>query len=70
MEIVSASVLSKVLSLDLLSCPQIWNIEKDKQRESRRQASQAQREKEQQKATAKDKKQQRLFGWKSNMKIL
>ena len=30
MEIVSASVLSKVLSLDLLSCPQIWNIEKDK----------------------------------------
>ena len=30
MEIVSVSVLSKVLSLDKLSCPQIWNIEQEK----------------------------------------
>ena len=27
------SVLSKILSLDKLSCPQIWNIEQDKDRE-------------------------------------
>ena len=27
------SVLSKVLSLDILSCPQIWNIEQEKDRE-------------------------------------
>ena len=26
-------MFSKVLSLDKLSCPQIWNIEKDKDRE-------------------------------------
>ena len=26
-------VLSKVLSLDYLSCPQIWNIEREKDRE-------------------------------------
>ena len=30
--IVSVSVLSKVLSLDKLSCPQIWNIEQEKDR--------------------------------------
>ena len=29
----SVSVLSKVLSLDKLSCPQIWNIEQVKDRE-------------------------------------
>ena len=33
MEIVSESVLSKVLNLDKLSCPQIWNIELEKDRE-------------------------------------
>ena len=32
-EIVSVSVLSKVLNLDKLSCPQIWNIEQAKDRE-------------------------------------
>ena len=32
-EIVSVSVLSKVLSLVKLSCPQIWNIEQEKDRE-------------------------------------
>ena len=32
-EIVSVSVFSKVLSLDQLSCPQIWNVEQEKDRE-------------------------------------
>ena len=32
-EIVSVSVLSKVLSLDKWSCSQIWNIEQEKDRE-------------------------------------
>ena len=31
--IVSVSVLSKVLSLDKLSCPLIWSIEQEKDRE-------------------------------------
>ena len=34
MEIVSVSVLSNVLSLDKFSCPQIWNIEKDREKEN------------------------------------
>ena len=34
--IVSVSVLSKVLSLAKLSCPQIWNIEQEKDREKER----------------------------------
>ena len=41
------SVLSKVFNLDYLSCPQIWNIEQEKDREkdeSRWQASEAQRD--------------------------
>ena len=33
MQIVSVRVLSKVLSLNKLSCPQIWNIEQEKDRE-------------------------------------
>ena len=57
-DIVSVSVLSKVLSLDYLSRPKIWKIEKEKNRESRRQASEAQREIERQRARARDKKQQ------------
>ena len=32
-EIVSVSVLSKLLSLDTLPCPQIWNIEQETDRE-------------------------------------
>ena len=52
-------MFSKVLSLDYLSCPQIWNIEQEKDREkeeSRRQASEAQREKGRQGFRARDKK--------------
>ena len=33
MEVVSVSVLSKVLSLDKLSCPQNWSMEQAKDRE-------------------------------------
>ena len=33
--IVSVSVLSKVLSLELLSYPEIWNIEQEKDREEK-----------------------------------
>ena len=32
---VSVSVLSKVLSLELLSYPEIWNIEQEKDREEK-----------------------------------
>ena len=42
-------MLSKLLSLDQLSCPTIWKIDKEKDRERekvRRQSSEAQREKE------------------------
>ena len=41
-----------------MSCPQIWNIEqeKDRKRESRRQVSEAQREKGRQRSRARDKK--------------
>ena len=53
--------MSKVLGLDYLSCPQIWNIEKDKDRGSRRQASEAQREKGRQRSRARDKKKRRHF---------
>ena len=34
--IVSVSMLSKVLTLDKLSCPQIWNIEHEKDREKQK----------------------------------
>ena len=41
------SALSKVLSVDSLSCPPIWKIETDREKEKvRLQASEAQREKE------------------------
>ena len=56
-------MLSKLLNLDKLSCPQIWNIEQEKdrgrKRESGRQASEAQREKGRQGIRARDKKQRR-----------
>ena len=53
-------MLSEVLSLDKLSCSQIWNIEQEerqRKRESERQASKAQREKGRQGFIARDKKQ-------------
>ena len=57
-------MFSKELSSDQLSCPQIWNIEQEKDREkeeSRWQASEAQREKGRQRSRARDKKQRRHF---------
>ena len=67
-------MLSKVLNLDKLSCPQIWNIEQEKdrgrKRESGRQASEAQREKGRQGLRARDEKpKETFFCWKNNMKV-
>ena len=58
-----ARTLIIVFSLDSLQSPQIWNIEqdKDRKRESRRQASEAQREKGRQRSRAREKKQRRDF---------
>ena len=61
MEIVSVSVLSELLSLDKLSCPQVWSIEQETERESREQVSEAQREKGEQRSRAKDRKQMKHF---------
>ena len=60
-ETVSISVLSKVLNLDWLLCPQIWNIV---ERESRHQVSKAQQEIEQQRARVRDKNKGDIFCWK------
>ena len=55
-------MLSKVLSLDKLSCPQIWNIGQEKEREkSGRRASEAQREKGRQGFRARDKNEGDIF---------
>ena len=43
--------------------------ERQGKRESRRQASEAQREKGQLRSIVRDKKQRRIFCWKNNMKI-
>ena len=50
--------MSKVLSLGKLSCPQIWNIEGEKDREKERVGG---REKGRQRSRARDKKQRRYF---------
>ena len=46
-----------------MSCPQIWNIdqEKDRKKEKKRQASETQREKGRRRSRASDKKQRRNF---------
>ena len=51
-------MLSKVLSLGKLSCPQIWNIGEEKDREKERVGG---REKGRQRSRARDKKQRRYF---------
>ena len=64
------SALSKVLSVDSLSCPPIWKIEKDREKEKvRLQASEAQREKELDELKKKN-KQGDIFCWRNNIKIL
>ena len=66
--------MSKVISLDLFSCPQIWNIEQEKDRERNKVGGRP--------AEPNDKKGDRdlereikktkeiFFYWKNNMKIL
>ena len=50
-----------------MSCPEIWNIEKDNEKENvGRQASEAQREKEQERER---KKKGDIFCWRNNMKF-
>ena len=59
----------EVLSLDQLSCPQIWNIEKEKDRAQEkvaRQDSEAQREKELERER---KKKGDIFCCRNNMKF-
>ena len=51
-----------------MSCPQIWNIEKEKNKEKEkvgRQTSEVQREKE----LEGEKKQKEIFCWSNNMKF-
>ena len=63
MEIVSGSVLSEVLSLDKLSCPQIWKIEQEKDREKEKVGGRPAKlnEKGRQGFRARDKEQRRHF---------
>ena len=73
MEIVSVSVLSKVLSLDKLSCPQIWNIEQEKDREKEKVGGRPVKlnEKKGDRDLEREiKKAETFFCWKNNMKIL
>ena len=70
------SVLSKLLSLDYLSCPQNLEYrERERQsgkRESRRQASVDQLEKERQRGTVDEREienEEDEFRWKNNMKM-
>ena len=68
-ENVSVSVLSEILCLDELSCPQIWNMEKEKDGEKQkagRQASEAQPGKELERER---KSKGNIFCWRKNMKF-
>ena len=68
-ENVSVSVLSEILCLDELSCPQIWNMEKEKGGEKQkagRQASEAQPGKELERER---KSKGNIFCWRNNMKF-
>ena len=58
-------MLSKLLSLDKLSCPQIWNIEQEKDREKEKVGG----EKWRQGFRARDKKKRRHFFVRKNMKF-
>ena len=65
-EIVSVSVLSKVLSLNKLSCPQIWNIEKEKVGD--RPAKLNKKKSDRAKAEMKKKQRRHFFYWKNHEK--
>ena len=66
-------MLSKVSSLDYLSCPQIWNIEQEKDREKKnvggRPAKLNEIEKGDRDLEREMKTKEALFCWKNNMKI-
>ena len=66
-EIVSVSVLSKVLSLDLISCPQIWNIEKEKAGDGSAKLDEKKSDRELERDTT---NKGNIFCWKNNMKVL
>jgi len=67
-------VLSKLLSLDKLSCPQIWNIEQEIDREKEKvgcRPAKLNDNKGRQGFKARDKKpKETSICWKNNMKIL
>ena len=73
MEIVSVSVLSKVLSLDSLSCPQIWNVEEEKGREKekvRTRPAKLNKTKSDRELEQEIKNKGDILFWKNNMKFL
>ena len=68
-------MLSEVLSLDKLSCPQIWNIEQEKDREKEKvggRSAKLNKRKGDKDLEQRDKKQRRhnFFCWKNNMEIV
>ena len=65
--------MSKLLSLDKLSCPQIWNIEQEKDREKEKVGGRLAKlnEKKGERDLEREKKlKETFFCWKNNMKIL
>ena len=65
--------MSEVLSLDKLSCPQIWKIEQEKDREKEKVGGRPAKlnEKGRQGFRARDKEiNETSFCWKNNMKLL
>ena len=70
-EIVSVSVLSNVVSLVQLSCSQIWNIEKEKDREKEKAGDRpAKLNKKRGDRQLEQEMKKDIFCWKNNMKIL
>ena len=65
--------MSKVLSLDKLSCPQIWNIEQEKDREKEKvgdRPAKLNEKKSNRELEGEKKAKETFFCWKNNMKIL
>ena len=72
--IVSVSLLPKVLSLELLSCPQIWNIEQEKDRSENERVgdrpAKLNAKKSDRDLDRKIKNKGDIFCWKNNKNIL
>ena len=67
--------MSKVLSLDLFSCPQIWNIEQEKDREKNKVGGRPAKPNDKKgdrnlEREIKKKAKETFVYWKNNMKIL